>query len=118
MAGKGLLWSDHGQVLLAEFEDQLPVHINYADASQVEIDRVHVLLKQRFELTRDSLPKALCKKRVHFWPLDDDKVLTYDPKREEAGTPGMVEVSRVVLMLAFLGAFIGFILWLVGIIRF
>jgi hypothetical protein len=84
IAGKGLgaklALSDSAQVLLAEFVDDTALHLNCADAPPVDIDRLHIALTREFIGNQYELVSNIC--RIAFeWPIEDDRVLTYDPAR-------------------------------------
>jgi hypothetical protein len=98
--GTKLALSGGAHVLLAEFDDNVALHLNCADATPVEIDRLHVTLIREFIRSREELVGNICS--IAFeWRVEDDKVVTYDPARPgwarsaEAGVPcGRTRLDR------------------------
>jgi hypothetical protein len=110
--------SDGAPVLLAEFDDNVALHINCADAPPVEIDRLHMTLIHAFIRSRDELVGHVCSV-AYEWPAGDDRVVTYDP-----GRPGSSHQQKSGLLLDALGWIIAvgvvaalgaFVFWLLGI---
>jgi hypothetical protein len=100
-AGKGvgakLGASDSAHVLLAEFRDDTALHVNCADASPVDIDRLRVTLTREFVINREELVGDICH-GLYQWPVTDEKIMTYDPARPIPGLQG-----RTKLLLEALG---------------
>lgn len=70
---------DGAQVVLTLFgPTELPIHINCADASPVELQKLQATLRRAFLEQRDHLIFKHCG-NVFRWPRDDDRVVTYDP---------------------------------------
>lgn len=121
LAGKGLasrwVWSDGAQVLLAEFAGDTPLHVNCAEASPVEIDRLHVALTRAFLTHRDELVARQCRE-MFLWPTDDGRVETYDPARK--GWPGekppslLMEAVGWTVALTTVVAVGAVLFWMVG----
>jgi hypothetical protein len=78
--GAKLALTDNAHVLRAEFAEDTALHINCADATPVDIDRLRVALTQKFILSRNALVSNICH-GLYEWPVTDDKVMTYDPAR-------------------------------------
>ena len=117
--GTKLALSDGAHVLLAEFDDNVALHINCADATPVEIDRLHVTLIRAFIRSREELVGNICS--VAFeWPVGDDNVVTYDPARP--GWPDqqkqgiLVDALGWIVALGVVAALAALVLWLLGIL--
>jgi hypothetical protein len=119
-AGAKLALSDGAQVILAEFIDDTALHVNCADASPVDIDRLHVALTREFLIYKHELVGKIC--RVAFeWPRDDDKVMTYEPGRPSPGPQGKAKsLAEAIGWLVALGVVAAFgiaLLWMLGVFR-
>ena len=122
LAGKGVgskyLWTDNGQVLLAEFRGDTPLHLNYVEASPDDIDHLHLALLREFVTNKDQLVLKLCKV-MFLWPTADDKVVTYDPKRIDAKAAAHQRYNLIANVL--IGALVivaggALVLWLMKVI--
>lgn len=109
--------SDSANVILGEFVEDTPLHINCADASPVDIERLHVALTREFISSQHETVSALCRVPFH-WPKGDDRVMSYDPGRagwKQSQTPkGLAEALGwiiAVAIIATLGALIVWFLW-------
>lgn len=115
--GAKLALSDSAHVLSAEFDDDIALHINCADATPVDIDRLHVTLIREFIRSRGELVDHACR-GVFEWPLGDDQVMTYDPARSEWDDQPksrlIVEAFGWVVALGVVAALGALFLWLVG----
>ena len=116
--GRKFALSDGAQVLLAEFDDNLALHVNCADAPPVEIDRLHMTLIHAFIRSREELVGHICS-TAYEWPLGDDRVGTYDPAR-----PGWTnrqkpvqEILGWIVAVGLVAALAALMLWLLGAIR-
>ncbi len=97
--------SDSAQVLLAEFVDDTPLHVNCATASPVEIGHLHVALTREFVGNQHILVGTICRDAFQ-WPVDDDRVLTYDPARtapDNRRHSGLSEALGWIAALALVG---------------
>ena len=118
--GSKLAMTDSAQVLLAEFVDDTPLHINCADATPVDIDRLHLMLAREFVGNQHMLVGNLC--RIAFeWPVDDDRVLTHDIGRSAGQNHpirGFIkEAFGWIVAVGVVGALILGFLWLLGAYR-
>ena len=117
--GSKLAWSDGGQVVLADFAGDSPLHLNYAEASPVDLDRLHVALTRAF-VGRQELVAELCRDEMYRWPLTDERVPSYDP--DSRGGPSerqlrpVVDALLWVLAIAIVGGGLGLVLWLLRVI--
>lgn len=86
---------DGAQVLRALFgQTVLPIHINCADASALEIEKLQAALRKAFLEHRNDLVRNRCKNVFH-WPVDDNRVGAYDPQsrgwpRPASGIPARI----------------------------
>ena len=97
-----------------DFAGDSQLHVNCADTNHVDIDRLHLALTRAF-VGRQNLVAQVCKKQRYRLPVDDDRVMTYDPNRP--GWPGEKPLSPVMdallwgLAIAIVGSGIALLLW-------
>ena len=104
---------DHGQVILAEFGGDEPMHVNYAEASGVELERLEVELVRAFGNHRKLT--ARLSKALDRWPVGGDRVVTSDPTRR--GWPERSLLREIVawgMALTLLAAFGLGLIWIAG----
>ena len=93
---------DGAQVLRAIFgPTDLPIHINCADASPVELEKLQAALRRAFIENRNAHIRQHCK-NMFRWPVDDGRVSTYDPS--STGWPPTVSgmAARMLVVLSWL----------------
>jgi hypothetical protein len=116
--GRKFALSDGAQVLLAEFDDNVALHINCAVATPVEIDRLHMTLIHAFIRGRDELVGYICSV-AYEWPVGDDRVATYDParpRRTDLQRPAVLqEAVGWIIAVGTVSAVAAFICWQLGI---
>jgi hypothetical protein len=119
-AGSKLALIDNAQILLAEFVDETPLHINCADAPPVDIDRLHVALTREFVRNQHELVGTLCRVAFH-WPAEDDRVPTYHPTPPVAPRGRRLrffgEAIGWIVAIALVAAAGGFLLWALGVVH-
>lgn len=114
-----LFLTDKAKLFYAEFGPGVsPIHVNYADASKRQFDRLHLALTNAF-CGREDYVASKCK-TFYRWPIDDTRVPTYDAS--EGGWPDdkartftskALEWATAIVVLS--GTFAG-LLWLIGIL--
>jgi hypothetical protein len=118
--GAKVALSDSAQVLLAEFFDQTPLHINCADAPQVDLDRLHLALRSEFISRQHELVGSLCQE-AFYWPMEDDRVPIFHPTPpagpRERRSRVLGEAVGWIVALAVVAALGSFFLWAVGALR-
>jgi hypothetical protein len=109
--------SDGAQVLTAEFVDDTPLHVNCATASPVDIERLHVALTREFVGNQHILVGNLCRDAFQ-WPVDDDRVMTYDPARKppvsQTSARVLSETLGWIAALALIGGIAFLLVWWLG----
>ena len=121
LAGKSLggrvALSDSAQVLRAEFDDDTPLHVNCATAPPVDIERLHLALTREFVGNRSILADSICRD-AYRWPVDDERVITYDPARKSPNHRRNFgsEVVGWIAALVLVGGFAFFLLRAAGLI--
>lgn len=108
-----ILWGDPAQTLYAEFHNDVPIAINDAETTPADFEQVLVTLNRVFVLNRDDLIHRLCEE-YHRWPVNDDRVATYDPIRVEATKPAAVNWPVQAAFVATAIAFSGYLVFAVG----
>lgn len=114
------LFSDGGQVVLANFDDDRPgvsLHLNCADASAAEIANLCGVLLREFVLRRGALVRDTPFEHSFVWPKGNDTLETYDPCRPAPKTPLHVEIIGWLVPMVAFGAVAVFILWAAGVLR-
>lgn len=110
--GAKLALADSAHVLVAEFIDDTPIHINCADASPVEIDQLHGLLVREFITYRAG---------DFQWPLNDDRVPTFEPARQDIDKGRKhgfwIEMLGWIVALAIVVGLAAFLFWGLGVFR-
>lgn len=111
---------DGALVLLAEFEDDAPIHINCADTPQNDIDRLHAALVREFMANQWALVGTLSG-NLFKWPLGDVRVMTHDPKRTwwpDQPKPSLaMEALNWAMMVGLIGGALAAISWMTGLWR-
>jgi hypothetical protein len=115
--GAKLALSDSAHVIFAEFLDDTALHINCADATPVEIDRLHMVLTREFVGNQPQLVGNICRV-AYVWPVGDDSVLTYHPTRSgwsNQRTPGfLMNALEWAVALGLVAGLAAFVLWEFG----
>jgi hypothetical protein len=111
--------SDGANVILGEFgEATPPLHINCAEGSPVDINRLHLALIREFITRKEEFVSKICRDPF-LWPKDDDRVLTYDPDRtgwEESQTANArQEILGWIVAVAIIAALGAVSVWLLGV---
>lgn len=70
---------DPGQVILAEFGGEEPIHVNEADASGIELERLEAALALAFANHKTMAAKL--RSTPYRWPVGDPRVESFDPER-------------------------------------
>jgi hypothetical protein len=117
--GGRMVLSDSAQVLLAEFEDDTALHVNCATASPVDVENLHVALTREFVGNRHILIGSLGQ-NGYRWPVNDDRVMTYDPARKgpdsRQSSKLISEALGWIIALALVGGAAFFVLRSAGLI--
>lgn len=111
---------DGAQVFLALFgQTELPIHINCAEASPVELQKLQATLRRAFLEQRDHLIFKHCG-NVFRWPSDDDRVVTYNPlsvgwssTHLVGGKPRLINFAAWALALMIGIGIFGALYWLI-----
>jgi hypothetical protein len=117
--GGRMALGDSAQVLLAEFVDDTALHVNCATASPVDLEHLHVALTREFVGNQHILVGSLCQDSFQ-WPVDDERVMTYDPARkspDHSQSPRLIsEALGWIVALALVGGAAFFLLRAAGLI--
>lgn len=112
--------SDKAFVTLAEFQDDVAIHLNCADALQNDINRLHAVLVREFVANQLVLVGKISHNRF-TWPVGDDRVTTYDPGRtwwSDQPKPSLVmEALGWAIALGLIGGGFALISWITGLWR-
>ena len=113
---KGAL-SDGAMVVQAEFRDDAAIHINCANAPQNDINRLLATLLREFAVNQPLLIEKLSHNSF-YWPVGDDRLITYDPGRtgwSEQAKPSLIrETLKDAAMLGVIGGSLALISWMAG----
>ena len=110
--GAKLALADSAHVLVAEFIDDTPIHINCADASPVEIDQLHGLLVREFITYRGG---------DFQWPLNDERVPTFKPAHRDTDRGPKhrfwIDALAWIVALGIVAGLAALLCWELGIVR-
>ncbi|MBS0242719.1 MAG: hypothetical protein JSS20_11125 [Proteobacteria bacterium] len=107
-----MLFGYQEQVLLAEFAGDVRLHLNAVDASQVELERLHLVLTQAFVTRQRELVMRLCEE-AYRWPPEDKRVETFEAGRQ-ADLPARWTFRSAIdfgFAVTLLAAFAGLVVW-------
>ena len=112
--------SDGAVVALAEFLDDRAIHINCADASQNDMDWLNATLVREFVINQPVLVGTLSRNGF-TWPVGDDRVMTYDPRRtwwsDQPKSGFVMEALGWAIALGLIGGGFALISWITGLWR-